>query len=79
MENDPDQAAKPMGNGPDGLIVSQARYQSVIDNLENGSFRFGCGVGSLIQNASHVAVALRGAVTLGYFCTFFLARACSNP
>ena len=79
MENDPDEAAKPMGNGPDGLIVSQARYQSAIDDLENGSFRLGCGVGSLIENAPHVAIALRGTVTLGYFCTFFLARACSNP
>src|SRR6201987_3037751 len=79
MENDPDEAAKPMGNGPDRLIVSQARYQSAIEDLENVSFRLGCGVGSLIQNAPHVAVTLRGAVTLGYFCTFFLARACSNP
>src|SRR5215467_6624320 len=47
MKNVPDEAAKPMGNGPDGLIVSQARYQSAIDNLENGSFRLGRGVGSL--------------------------------
>jgi hypothetical protein len=79
MENDPDEAAKPMGNGPDGLIVAQARYQSAIDNLENGSFRLGRGVGGLIQNAPHVAVALRRAVTVGYFRTFFLPRACSNP
>jgi hypothetical protein len=79
MKNDPDETAKPMGNGPDGLIVSQARYQTAIDNLENGSFGLGRGIGSLIQNAPHVAVTLRGAVTLGYFCTFFLARACSNP
>jgi hypothetical protein len=79
MENDPDEATKPMGNGPDSLIVSQARYQPAIDNLENGSFRLGCGVGSLIQDAPHVAVALRGAVALGYFCTFFVSRACSNP
>ena len=50
MENDPDEATKPMGDGPDGLIVSQSRYQSAIDNLENGSFRLGRGVGSLIQN-----------------------------
>src|SRR5713226_3969760 len=48
-----------MGNGPDGLIVSQARHQSAIDDLENGSFRLGCGVGTLIENAPHMAVALR--------------------
>jgi len=29
------------------LIVSQARHQSAIDDLENGSFRLGCGVGTL--------------------------------
>jgi hypothetical protein len=58
---------------------SQARYQSAIDNLENGSFRLGRSVGSLIQNAPHVAVAFRGAMALGYFCTFFVSRACSNP
>ena len=65
--------------GSDGLIVSQARYQSAIDNLENGSFRLDRGIGSLIQNATHMAVTLRGAVALGYFCTFFISRACSNP
>jgi hypothetical protein len=79
MENDPDETAEPMGYSPDSLIVSQARYQSAIDNLENGSFRLGGGVGSLIQDAPHVAVALGGAVALGYFCTFFVSRACSNP
>jgi hypothetical protein len=79
MENDPDEAAEAMGYGSDRLIVSQARYQSAIDNLENGSFRLGCGVGSLIQDAPHVTVALQGAVALGYFCTFFISRACSNP
>jgi len=64
MENDPDEAAKPMGNGPDGLIVSQAGYQSATDNFENGALRLGRGVGRLIQNAPHVAVALGRAVTL---------------
>jgi hypothetical protein len=79
MENDKDEAAKPMGYRPDSLIVSQARYQSAIDNLEKGSFRLDRRVGSLIQNATHVTVTLWGAVALGYFGTFFISRACSNP
>src|SRR5437016_10049060 len=79
MQNDPDQATKPMGDGPDGLIVSEARDESTIDNLENGSFRLGCGVGTLIENASHVAVTFRGAVALGYACALFVSRACSHP
>jgi hypothetical protein len=45
-----------MGDGPDGLIVSQARHQSAKYDLENGSFRLDRGVGSLIENAPHVAV-----------------------
>src|SRR5215467_4235261 len=59
MENNPDQATKPMGDGPDSLIVSQTRYQSAVDDLKNGSFRLDRSVGSLIQNPPHVAVALR--------------------
>jgi len=51
-----------MGDGPYGLIVSQARDQPAIDNLENGSFRLGCSVGTLLENAPHMAVALGGTV-----------------
>jgi len=68
-----------MGNGPDGLIVSQARHQSAIDDLENGSFRLGCGVGTLIKNAPHMAIALRGAVALGYSRALVLSWARSHP
>ena len=38
MQNDPDQATESMGDGADGLIVSQARHQSAIDDLEGKSF-----------------------------------------
>ena len=79
MKNDPDQATEPMGDSSDGLIVSQARDQSTIDNLENGSFRPGCSVGSLIENAPHLAVPFGGAVAFGYFRAFFVSRACSYP
>src|SRR5258708_37058836 len=79
MQNDPDQATKPMGDGPDGLIVSEARDESTIDNLENGPFRLGCGVGTLIENASHVAVTFWGTGGLGYPRALFLSRACSPP
>jgi hypothetical protein len=56
-----------MGDGADGLIVSQARHQSAIDDLENGSFRLDRSVSTLIENAPHMAVAFRGAVASGYF------------
>ncbi len=48
-----------MGNRSDGLIVSEARDRAAIDNLEDTSFGPGCGVGSLVENAPHLAVAVR--------------------
>src|SRR5260370_9082092 len=79
MQNDPDQVTKSMGNRPDSLIMSKARHQSAIDNLENGPFRLGGGIGGLIENAPHVAITFRGAVSLGYAGAFFISGACSHP
>ena len=47
-----------MGNDPDSLIVSEARYRATIDNLEDASFNLHCGVGRLIEKPPHMAVAL---------------------
>ena len=33
-----------MGDGPNGLIVSQARDRAAIDDVEDGSFGLDCGV-----------------------------------
>jgi len=68
-----------MGDGPDGLIVSEARHQSTIDNLENSSFRLGGSIGSLIENAAHLAVTLGGAVALGDSRALVVSGACSYP
>ena len=38
-----------MGNDPDGLIMSEARDTTAIDDLEDTSFDFYGGVGSLIE------------------------------
>ena len=35
VQNLPDQPTKPMGNRPDSLIVSEARYQTAINHLED--------------------------------------------
>jgi hypothetical protein len=40
-----------MGDGPDGLIVSQARNRAAIHDLEDASFGPGCGIGGLIEEA----------------------------
>jgi hypothetical protein len=49
VQDQPNQPALSMGNGPDGLVVSQARDRAAIDNLEDASFGlYGC-VGRLIE------------------------------
>ena len=44
MENQPDQTTLSMGNDADGLIMSEARDATAIDNLEDASFDFYGGV-----------------------------------
>jgi hypothetical protein len=49
VQYQPDQPTLSMGNGTDGLIVSQARDRTAINNLEDTSFVSGCGVSGLIE------------------------------
>jgi hypothetical protein len=62
-----------MGNNPDGLIISQAQDRAAIDNVEDASFRPRCRVGRLVQNAPHVAVAIRRSVAVVHACALFVA------
>jgi len=68
-----------MGDGSDSLIVSKAGDQSTIDNLENGAFRLSGSVGSLVENAPHLAIPFGGAVALGYSRALVVSGACSHP
>ena len=79
MQDQPDQPTLSMGNGPDGLIMSQARDRAAIDNLEDTSFGLYCGVGRLIENASHVAVALRRPVAVVHAGALVVAGAGAHP
>jgi hypothetical protein len=49
VQDQPDQSTLSMGDGPDGLIVSQARDGAAIHDLEEASSGPGCGVRSLIE------------------------------
>ena len=49
MQDQPDQTTLSMGNDPDGLIMSEARDATAIDNLEDASFDFYGGVSCLIE------------------------------
>ena len=68
-----------MGNGPDGLVMSQARDRAAIDNLEDTSFDLYSGVGSLIEKAPHVAVALRGPMAVVHARALFFTGAGAHP
>src|ERR1700692_1534785 len=79
VQDQPDQSTLSMGNRPDGLVVSQARDRAAIHNFEDASFGPGCGVGALIENTAHVAVALRRPVAVVHASAFVVAGACTNP
>ena len=79
VENQPDQAAKPMGDSPNSLLVSIARYRATIYELEDASLGLDRGISSLIENAPHMAVALRGPAASGYSRAFVVSGARANP
>ena len=49
VQDQPNQSTLSMGNGSDGLIVSQSRDRASIHDLEDTSFGPGCGICSLIE------------------------------
>src|SRR5215831_17006529 len=79
VQNDPDQLAEAIRNGPDRFVVSQTRHETTIDDLEDTSFVFDGCIGRLIENAAHLTVALRRAFAAVYAGTLLFARACSYP
>ena len=62
-----------MGDRPDGLIVSQARDRAAIHDLEDTSFAPGSGVGRLVENAPHLAVATWRPVAVVCACALVVA------
>jgi hypothetical protein len=75
----PDQATKFVGNYSNGLIVSHTWHGAAIENLEDASLVFGCRMGSLIQNPSHLTVALRRPAAAVHFRALFIPRTCAYP
>jgi hypothetical protein len=79
VQDQPDQPRLSMGNGPDGLVMSQARDRAAIDDLEDTSFDLYSGVRSLIEEAPHVAVALRGPMAVVHARALFFTGAGAHP
>src|SRR5215472_8984295 len=61
------------------FFVTETRYCAAIHNLEDGSFGLRGGVGGLIENSPHVAVALRRPVAVVHSGAFVVARAGAHP
>jgi hypothetical protein len=74
MQDQPDQTALSMGDGPDSLIMSQSWDATAMDDLEDAPFGLYCGVGGLVEKAPHVAVALRRPVAVVHACTFLAGQ-----
>jgi hypothetical protein len=79
MQDQPDQPILSMSDCPDGLIMSQARDGAAIGNLEDTSFDLYSGVGRLVENVPHVAVALRGSVVVVHTSALVVAGAGAYP
>src|SRR6516165_6544011 len=79
MQNDPDQVAEAMRNRADSFVVSQAHHETTVHDLENASLAFDSSVGCLIENAAHLAVALRRVPATIHARALFLSWACPYP
>src|ERR1017187_1583722 len=68
-----------MGDGPDGLLVSQSRQQPAKHHFEYASFDLDRRLRSLIQQAPHGAVTLGRARALRLPCALLVPRTHPHP
>ena len=79
VQNQPDQAAQPVGDQADRLLVPEPRHLAAIEELEEGAVGFHRGIGRLVEQAPHLPVALRGAVPVAHLRALVLAGAGAHP
>src|SRR4029077_5153346 len=79
VKNLPNQTTEPVSNGADGLPVPEPRDKPAIDDREDGALGLHGGVRGLIQDASHLPVALRAAVTVVLARALLSAGAGAHP
>jgi hypothetical protein len=68
-----------MSDRANGLCVSEARDKTAIDNRKDSPFGLDRSVRRLIEDAPHLAVALRAAVTVVHARALLIAGAGSHP
>jgi len=79
VKNLPNQATEPVSDRTDRLGVAEARDEPAIHEREDGALRLHRGVGRLIQDASHLSVALGTAVTVVDTRTLLVAGTGAHP
>ena len=79
MQNYPDQMTEAIRNYADRLVMSQARNETTIHDLENASLALNCSIRSLIEDAAHLAVALGRVSAAVHARALFLTWACPYP
>jgi hypothetical protein len=57
----PDQSTQPVGDGANGLRMAETRDEPPIHDGEDRALGFHSGIGGLIEDASHLAIAFRAA------------------
>src|SRR5215469_404998 len=79
VQNLPNETTQAVSNGPDRLLVFQARLQALKDDFKNASFHLDCGVCGFMEQPPQSAVAFGRTATASFPRADFLARAHSHP
>ena len=72
MQDLPHHAAEPMGDGPDGGLIAQARQQAPEHHLKVTAFPLDRSVRRLVQHPPQIFIAFGGATAVVLFGTFVL-------
>ena len=79
MKNLPNQPTEPVGDGTNGLSVSESRDEPSVDDGEDRALGLDRGVRGLVEDAAHLSVALWTAVTVVHSRALLIARAGAHP
>jgi hypothetical protein len=79
MQNQPDELTEAVRDGPNGLFVVQAQHQTTVQDFENAALAFDGSIGTEIEGAAHVTVALGRACATVHACALFFSRTCPDP
>ena len=60
----PDQSTQPVGDSADGLGMTEARDEPTVHDREDCSLGLHRGIGGLVENAPHLAIAFRAAMAV---------------